>query len=133
MKRTLPHPVSWGFRIYLLHLCRGLRPLPNEFCVYDGEVTEMPVLWGMQSTPSLPSLPGQLRSGVVAPDKVLFMGQIEINCVLVRNKISTNRIVFTYKLRTNAELNCLKLKCFFACESKLFEMEVFLTLKLYLR
>ena len=26
-------------------------------------------LWGMQSTPSLPSLPGPLWPGVVAPDK----------------------------------------------------------------
>ena len=26
-------------------------------------------LWGMRSTPSLPSHPGQLLSGVVAPDK----------------------------------------------------------------
>ena len=33
-------------------------------------------LWGMQSTPSLPSLPGSLWPGVVAPDK--SMGQIEL-------------------------------------------------------
>ena len=26
-------------------------------------------LWGMRSTPSLPSLPGPLSPGVVAPDK----------------------------------------------------------------
>ena len=32
----------------------------------------------MQSTPSLPSLPGQLWPGVVAPDWVLSMGQIEL-------------------------------------------------------
>ena len=38
----------------------------------------MPVLWGMQRTPSLPSLPGPLWSGVVAPDKVLSMAQIEL-------------------------------------------------------
>ena len=35
-------------------------------------------LWGMQSTPSLPSLPGTLWPGVVAPDSVLSMGQIEL-------------------------------------------------------
>ena len=34
-------------------------------------------LWGMQSTPSLPSLPGQLWPGVLAADRVLSMGQIE--------------------------------------------------------
>ena len=38
--------------------------------------------WGMQSTPSLP---GPLNPGVVAPDMVLSMGQIEINCVLMLN------------------------------------------------
>ena len=35
-------------------------------------------LWGMRSTPSLPSLPGSLWPGVVASDRVLFMGQIEM-------------------------------------------------------
>ena len=42
-------------------------------------------LWGMWSTPLLPSLPGLLWPGVVAPDKVLSMGQKELNCVLVLN------------------------------------------------
>ena len=32
----------------------------------------------MRSTSSLPSLPGPLLPGVVAPDRVLSMGQIEI-------------------------------------------------------
>ena len=30
-------------------------------------------LWGMRSTPSLPSLPGLLQPKVVAPDRVLSM------------------------------------------------------------
>ena len=42
-------------------------------------------LWGMQSISSLPSLPGPLWPGVVAPDRVLSMGQIELNCVLMLN------------------------------------------------
>ena len=42
-------------------------------------------LWGMWSTPSLPSLPGQLWPGMVPPDRVLSMGQIELNCVLMLN------------------------------------------------
>ena len=50
-------------------------------------------LWGMQSIPSLPSLPGSLLPGVVAPDRVLSMGQIELNC-------------------NYTKLNCLKLTCF---------------------
>ena len=35
-------------------------------------------LWRMWSTPSLPSLPGPLWSKVVALDRVLSMGQIEM-------------------------------------------------------
>ena len=42
-------------------------------------------VWGMQSTPLLPSLLGQLCPGVVAPYKVLSMGQIELNCILMLN------------------------------------------------
>ena len=42
-------------------------------------------LWGMQSTPSLPPLPTPLWSGVVAPDRALSMGQIELNFVLMLN------------------------------------------------
>ena len=38
----------------------------------------MPELREMQSTPSLPSLPGQLWRGVIAPDRILSMGQIEL-------------------------------------------------------
>ena len=43
-------------------------------------------LWEMRSTLLLESLPGPLRSGVRAPDKVLPMDQIELNCVLMLNK-----------------------------------------------
>ncbi len=48
----------------------------------------------MQSTPSLPSLPGSLCPGVIAPDRALSMGQIELNCVLMLNWIVWNGIVF---------------------------------------
>ena len=71
--RTVHCPVGWGCRIHWLLLCRGVRPL-NECPGYDtkqsdGEVPAMLELWGMRSTPSLPSLPGPLWPGVVAPDK----------------------------------------------------------------
>ena len=36
-------------------------------------------LWGMQSTPLLPSLPGLLWPMVVATDKVLSMSKIGLN------------------------------------------------------
>ena len=48
----------------------------------------------MQSTPSLPLLPDPLWPGVVAPDRVLSMGQIELNSVLKVNWIVWNRTVF---------------------------------------
>ena len=75
---TLFCPVSWGCRIHRLLLCRGVRP-PNECPGYDtkqsdGEVPAMLELWGMRSTPSLPSFSGPLWPGVVAPDGALSMG-----------------------------------------------------------
>ena len=65
-------------------LQRGKTPPHNKFSRYetkqfDGEASVMLELWGMQSTPSFPSLPGPLWPGVVAPDRVLSMGQIELN------------------------------------------------------
>ena len=42
-------------------------------------------LWGMRSTHLLPSLPGPFWFGVVAPDRILSMAQIEINSVLMLN------------------------------------------------
>ena len=40
---------------------------------------------GMWNTPLLPLLPGQLWPGFVAPDRVLFIGQLELNSVLMLN------------------------------------------------
>ena len=70
-------------------LPRGESP-PTECPGYDtkqsaGEVPVIQDLWGMRSTPSLSSLPCPLRPGVVAPDRVVSMGQIELNCVLMLN------------------------------------------------
>ena len=36
----------------------------------------------LSGTPSLPSLPGPFLSGVVAPDRVLSKGQIELELML---------------------------------------------------
>ena len=87
--------VGWGCRIHWLHLCRGVR-LPNECSGYDtkqsdGEASVMLELWGMQSTPSLPSLPGSFWLGVVALDRVLSMSWIELCTIL--NWIVWNRTV----------------------------------------
>ena len=54
-------------------------------------------LWGMRRTPLLPSLPGSLWLGVEAPDRLLFMVQIEQNCVLMINWIVWNRTAYMYK------------------------------------
>ena len=42
----------------------------------------------MQITSSLPLLPGLLWPRMVAPDRVLSMGQIKLNCVLMLNWIA---------------------------------------------
>ena len=70
-----------------------VRPSPNKRPEYDtkqsdGETPVILELWGMGSTPSLPLLPDPLWPRMVALDRVLSMGQIE--------------------LCTNAKLNCLK-------------------------
>ena len=91
---VLDGPVGWGCRIHWLLLDRGIRPL-NECPVYDTKQSDSKVLvmlelWGIRSTPSLPSPPGPFWPGEVGPNRVLSMGQ---------------RI----KLYTFAKLNCLKL------------------------
>ena len=44
-------------------------------------------LWGMRCTPSLPSLPGPLWPGVVAPDKGPIYGLNRTNGILMLNGI----------------------------------------------
>ena len=83
-------PVDWGYIIHRLHLCRGVRPLTNKSPGYstersDGEARVMQGLWGMQYTSTLPSLSGPQWLSVVAPNQVLSMGRIELNCVLMLN------------------------------------------------
>ena len=73
---------------------QGGKTLTNECPGYDskqsdGEVPVMLELWGMQSTPSMPSLPGPIWPRVVAYDK---------SCIYALNRT---------KLCTYAELNCL--------------------------
>ena len=108
--------VHWGCWIHRLHLCRGVRPHPNEFPGYDtknsnGEVPIMLELWGMRSISLLPSLPDPIWPGVVEPDRVRSSGQTELNCVLMLKWIAWNRTVLIFKQRTYAKLNCLKWNC----------------------
>ena len=55
----------------------------------------------MQSSPLLPLLPGPLWLEVVAPDRVLSMGQIERNFALILTES------FEIELVLFAKLNCL--------------------------
>ena len=79
-----PSPVSLGCKINRLYLCRNVRsPYPNECPGYDtkqsdGEAVVKLEIWGMRSTLSLPSLSGPLWPGLVAPDRVLSIGQIQL-------------------------------------------------------
>ena len=77
--------------------------LPQRVSCYDtkqsdGKVPVMLEVWGMRSNPLLPSLPGPLWPGVIAPDRVLSMCQIEINSVLMPNRIVKNRTVYMHKM-----------------------------------
>ena len=100
-------PAGWSYRRV---------PPTNEYLGYDtkqsdGEVPVILELWGMRSTSSLQSHSCPLRSGVVARVRVLSIGQIILNCLLMLNWIAWNRTVLTCKRRTHAKLNCLKSKC----------------------
>ena len=95
-------PASWGCRIHLLLLCRGVRPPPYKCLGYDtkqsdGEAPVMLELWGIWSTPSFPSLPGPLCPRVVVPDRVISMDKIEVYFVLLLNWIVWNRTVYMSK------------------------------------
>ena len=93
--------VGWGCKIHLQHLCRGIVS-SNDCPRYDIEQSngEAPIileLWEMWSTSSLPLFRGLFMPGVVAPERVLSMGQIELFGT------QTERKQTTY-----ARLDCLK-------------------------
>ena len=60
----------------------------------------------MQSTPSLPLLPGPLWPGVEAPDRVLSMGQIK----LLDIKIVYLKKIELFEIERFLHLTALKLK-----------------------
>ena len=69
----------------------GVRPPPPSKCPgyvakqSDGKTLLILELWGMQRTPSLLSLAGSIWPRVLSPNRNLFMGQIELNGVLMLN------------------------------------------------
>ena len=61
----------------------------------------------------MPSLPGPLSLVMVAPDRVLSMGQIEINCLLMLNWIGILEILLTvYKQMSSGLLENVTNKLF---------------------
>ena len=85
-------------------LQRG-KPLPHSMSVLDMTSKNLMVrlsnilkLWGMRSTPSLPLFSGPPFHGVLAPDRVRSMGQIELrtNKWLMLNWIIKNRTVWSF-------------------------------------
>ena len=93
-----PAQAGLGCRIRRLLLCQGVRLFPKS--VLDITLNNLMVMLefgGMRSTPSLPLLPGPLWLGVVAPDRVIPMGQIELFDIWTE-----------CKLMTYTKLNCLK-------------------------
>ena len=82
-------------------------PPPNKCPGYetkqsDGEALVMLELRGMQSTPLLPSLSGPLWPEMVAPDRILSMGQIELNCVPMLNLGKVWTPLFSLQLWVNS-------------------------------
>ncbi len=71
----------------------------------------------MWSIPTLSSHPGPLWPGVVTLDRVLFMGQIELNCALMLNWIVWNGTVFG-------------IETVYLHKTELFEIELFICIKM---
>ena len=109
VKYNIACSVGWGWRIHRLLLWREVRLSPTRVLDMTLKMLE---LRGMRCTPSLPSLPGLLCSGEEAPDRVLSMSRIKLNCVLMINWIDWNRTALTLKLRIYAKPNCFKDNCF---------------------
>ena len=96
-------PVGWGCRIHWLHLCRGVRPPARRHRV--SQIWHKAIWWWGFSPgalidvecPFLPLLPGPLWPGLVAPHRVLSMGQKELFDIKT-----------VCKQMTYAKLNCKK-------------------------
>ena len=92
-------PVGWGCRIHRLHLCRKVRAPGTECSGYDTKQSddEVPVrleFWGMRNTPALQSLQCQHLPKMEASNRILSMGRIKLNCILMQNLNFWNRTVF---------------------------------------
>ena len=88
----------------------GKSPPPSNKCPRyeikqsNGEAPVMLELWGMQSNPSLPPLPCPFWSGVVPPDRILFVNQIGLYDILTMK--TNNTLNWIVRDRTVWSFNC---------------------------
>ena len=95
-------PVCWGCKLHRLYLCRGVRLRPNQCPAYDTKKSDGGVQWCW----SFGNVEHPFWPGVVALDWVLSVAQIELNCVLMLNRITQNS--FWHWNCAHAKLNCSK-------------------------
>ena len=74
LTKLISYPIGWDCRIHR-----------HDNKQSDGEVPVILEFWGIRSTPLLPSFPSPLWPGVVASDRNLSTGQMELNCVIMIN------------------------------------------------
>ena len=78
MNQILASPVDWGCRIHLTAFLQRDTCPGYDTKLSDSEVLVMLELSGMQSISSMTSLPDSLWPGVVAPERLLSISQIEL-------------------------------------------------------
>ena len=61
-------------------------------------------LWGMWSNSLFPSFPSPLWPGVVAPDRLLLIDKIKLNCVRILNWVVWKRTVYMQKKKKKKDL-----------------------------
>ena len=110
-------PVVWVCRIHRLHHCWWLSPrhkIPGYGTkISDGEVPVMLDLLGMTCSSLMPSLPGPIWSGVIAPVRDLSIWANITKLYNMQNSIAWKRTVLTFKQRAYVRLNLLKKKFFY--------------------
>ena len=124
-----------GCKIPRLHICRRVKPLSNGCPGYDTKQSdcEAPVILVYTS---LPSLPGPLCPGVVAPDKFLSMDQTGIHCGVTLNWIVWNRTFFLHWNWVSIlnwmvwNRTVLDIEIVYLSKTELFEIELIICIKM---
>ena len=106
--------IGWGLKNTLTaSLHRDKTPTQRVSCNWHETIW----WWGSSNAGAVGRCGGTLhyhRSQIhfglelVAPDRILSIGQIELKYVFMLNWITSDRTVLIFKLRTYAKLNCLK-------------------------